>query len=261
MRMVCGMKKLACCIAALLASPVAALDLNDVVSAEVLPGWRQADGTHIAALRITLAPGWKTYWRAPGDAGIPPLIDLDGSSGIAAFQSFWPTPEVFDTAGLRSIGYHDGVVVPIQLTGDTDMTLTGEVFIGVCDDICIPAALSFSAQLPTSGTRDGAILAAMMDQPVRLDDQPTCAIAPLSDGLQVTLTLPDSLPATADVVIEAQAGIWVSEPVTWAENGVVMARSDMLAADSGPFALDRSQVRVTYLTKGAAFETFGCIGG
>ena len=261
MRMVCGMKKLACCIAALLASPVAALDLNDVVSAEVLPGWRQADGTHIAALRITLAPGWKTYWRAPGDAGIPPFIDLAGSTGIAGFQPYWPTPEVFETAGLRSIGYHDGVVVPLELTGDTDMTLSGELFIGVCDDICIPAALNFTAQLPATGSRDGAILAAMMDQPVRLEDQPTCAIAPLSDGLQVTLTLPDTLPATADVVIEAQAGIWVSEPVTWAENGAVMARSDMLAADAGPFALDRSQVRVTYLTEGAAYETNGCIGG
>ncbi|MCB1329838.1 MAG: hypothetical protein KDK28_10515, partial [Maritimibacter sp.] len=38
---------------------------------DVLPGWRQADGTHMAALRITLDEGWKTYWRAPGEAGIP----------------------------------------------------------------------------------------------------------------------------------------------------------------------------------------------
>ena len=48
------------------ATPARALD---VVSGEILPGWRHADGAHLAGLRLTLDPGWKTYWRAPGDAG------------------------------------------------------------------------------------------------------------------------------------------------------------------------------------------------
>ena len=43
--------------------------LSDVVNLSFLPGWREADGTHVAAIKFTLAPGWKTYWRAPGDGG------------------------------------------------------------------------------------------------------------------------------------------------------------------------------------------------
>ena len=47
---------------------------EDVVQIEVLPGWQTASGTQMAALRLTLAPGWKTYWRAPGEGGIPPAF-------------------------------------------------------------------------------------------------------------------------------------------------------------------------------------------
>lgn len=256
-----NMKKLLCLCATLVAPPAFALDLDSIVSAEILPGWRQPDGTHVAALRIDLAPGWKTYWRAPGDAGIPPQIDLSGSEGIRSMQSYWPTPEVFETSGLRSVGYHDSVVVPIELTGDETMLLKGEAFIGVCDDICIPAVLSFEAELTSGGTRDGAIIASLMDQPITLNDQPVCKIAPLSDGLQVTFTMPPPVPQNADVVIEAQDGIWVSDPVTWQEGGTLMARSDMLGPDAGPFALDRSQVRVTLLGAGQATEMLGCVGG
>ena len=97
---------------ALLALPSAsvALPLDKLAQVEVLPGWRAANGDHIAGLRITLAPGWKTYWRAPGDAGIPPIFSFTGSQNIQAVAPHWPVPEVFDSNGVQTIGYHDGVV-------------------------------------------------------------------------------------------------------------------------------------------------------
>ena len=51
-----------------------------VADVSILPGWRTAAGTHMTALRVKLAPGWKTYWRAPGDAGIPPRFDWTGTT-------------------------------------------------------------------------------------------------------------------------------------------------------------------------------------
>ena len=77
-------------VAALALCPQAAVagPPEDVVQIEVLPGWQTASGTQMAAIRLTLAPGWKTYWRAPGEGGIPPAFGWAGSQNIAstAFQ-------------------------------------------------------------------------------------------------------------------------------------------------------------------------------
>ena len=91
-----------------------AQSFDRVVQAEVLPGWRTENGDHMAALRITLNPGWKTYWRAPGDAGIPPLLDWSGSGNLESAEVTWPTPEVFSQNGMRSIGYTEELVLPVR---------------------------------------------------------------------------------------------------------------------------------------------------
>ena len=103
-----------------LSSAAGAADLGDIVRAELRPGWRKADGTHMTALQLTLAPGWKTYWRAPGEAGIPPSFDWSGSSNIQSVGITWPTPKVMYQSGMRSVGYSDQVVFPMQITPSED---------------------------------------------------------------------------------------------------------------------------------------------
>ena len=93
----------------------AATPPEDLVRAEILPGWQDGEGRHVAGLRLTMAPGWKTYWRAPGDAGIPPEFDWTGSHGVAGVEVRWPVPQVFDQSGMQSIGYHDEVVLPLEI--------------------------------------------------------------------------------------------------------------------------------------------------
>ncbi|MEM9552608.1 MAG: protein-disulfide reductase DsbD domain-containing protein, partial [Pseudomonadota bacterium] len=78
---------------------------RDVVQVEVLDGGETAHGTVMTALRLTLADGWKTYWRAPGDAGIPPSFNWRGSRNVGEVAITWPTPQVFNDYGMRSIGY------------------------------------------------------------------------------------------------------------------------------------------------------------
>lgn len=103
-----------------------------VASIDVLPGWQTPSGTRMVGLKITLAEGWKTYWRAPGDAGIPPQFEWTGSQNVSGASFLWPTPELFETNGAVTIGYHGTVVIPIELTGDgDDMRLSGEVDMGV----------------------------------------------------------------------------------------------------------------------------------
>ena len=69
-------------------------------------------------LEFTLAPGWKVYWRTPGEAGLPPGLILDdaGTAGIQASFS-WPMPTRFDVFGFDNFGYENSVILPVQLSG------------------------------------------------------------------------------------------------------------------------------------------------
>ena len=98
-----------------LVSYAMAQSLDDIVKAQVLPGWRAADGTHMAALHLELADGWKTYWRSPGDVGIPPRFDWRGSRNVAGVEIMWPTPRITVDHGMYTVGYSNQLVLPMQL--------------------------------------------------------------------------------------------------------------------------------------------------
>src|SRR5690606_16306285 len=127
-------------------------------------------GTHMAALRVTLASGWKTYWRAPGDAGIPAQFDWSESDNLGAVALHWPTPSVFHQNDMTSVGYHNQVVIPIELTprrSGGPIALSAQIEMGVCEDICIPVSVRVSAVLPATPTRpDARIRAALADRPM-----------------------------------------------------------------------------------------------
>lgn len=63
-----------------------------LVELEILPGWELDNGNLIVGFHFALAPGWKTYWRAPGDGGIPPLFAWSGSKNVEGIRFHWPVP-------------------------------------------------------------------------------------------------------------------------------------------------------------------------
>lgn len=255
-------------LALLLAVPAGADGVPpDLARIEVLPGWRGEGGHHMAALRLTLAPGWKTYWRAPGVAGLPPVIDLAGSTGIGAADPLWPVPDVFHFNGMRSIGYHDAVTIPLDLalTGGP-AHLAGEIEIGVCSDICVPVRLPFAADLPDAGRRDPAIAAALVDRPMTAEEagaRATCAVAPDGDGLALTvrLAMPPLGPEEAVVIESGDPSLWVTEPSAAREGPVLVATARARPRAKGPLALDRSGLRITVLGEGRAVDIHGCQAG
>lgn len=246
-------------------------DLTDgVVELELLSGWRTADGTHMAGLQITLAPGWKTYWRVPGDGGIPPRFAWDGSENLGSVDFHWPIPDVHHINGLRSIGYEDVVVVPVEvalLNAATNARMAGQVQIGVCEEICVPVTLAFDAELPSDGRRDPAIIASLIDQPKSASDagvtEVSCNILPSDDGLEVTasLTMPPLGPIEEVVIETADQQVWVSEPDMRREGGTLYATSDMIHVDGGSFALSRSDMRITVFAGNQAVDIQGCAAG
>lgn len=96
-----------------------------------------------AGLEIRLDPGWKTYWRYPGDSGVPPTLDFSGSENVKSVTALWPAPERFsDGAGGRSIGYLGDVVLPLRIVPkDAAKVSSLRVKLGyaICGSLCVPA--------------------------------------------------------------------------------------------------------------------------
>lgn len=248
---------------------VPAEDMTGLSKVELRPGWRMDDGSHMAALHIVLEPGWKTYWRAPGDVGIPPQFTWKSAENIDGIATNWPTPEVFFEQGMRSVGYIQEVVVPLHMSaedGAADIHLAGEMQIGICKDVCIPATLSFDATLPPSPTRpDPTIAAALTDRPYTASEagvaSVTCRINAGVDGelvLHTTIDMP-SAGGTEYVVVEAgNPYVWVAEPDSHRDAQGLHASTRLMHVDGNSFALNRSDLRFTVIGSSHAVDIQGC---
>ncbi len=244
---------------------------DEIVKIDVLPGWRDAKGHHVAALRIRLADGWKTYWRAPGEAGIPPSLNWQGSDNLAAVQFHWPVPEVFHTSGMQTIGYAHELVLPMTLaprTAGQPISLTGNVNLGVCLDVCMPMAATISVELPAQGGGSKApIRQALRQRPDTAEEaglrRAVCEVEPTKNGLRVTvkLDMPQLGPNEVVVVETADPSVWVSARAATRQGGALTTVADLVPSSGKPFMLNRSDLRMTVLAAGRGVDIRGCTGG
>ncbi|KJB93919.1 copper-resistance protein [Skermanella aerolata KACC 11604] len=102
-------------------------------------------------LHLKMKPGWKTYWRSPGDAGLPPQVSWDGSGNLAGTDFRWPAPHRFTLFGIETFGYDGEVVFPITARpaqAGQPLDLKASVDLLVCSDICVPQHLDLTLQVP-----------------------------------------------------------------------------------------------------------------
>ncbi len=117
-----------------------------------------------AGIEIKLQPGWHTYWRYPGDAGVPPRFDFAGSDNLKSAKVLYPAPRVHSDSGGQSLGYENAVIFPVQVTpkqAGKPVTLKLKIEYAVCEKLCVPA--EGKAELTVSqspSTQDGALIAA-----------------------------------------------------------------------------------------------------
>lgn len=221
------------------------------VAAELLPGWRIDGGRHMAALRLDLPAGWKTYWRTPGEAGVPLVTDWAGSPGVTSAHVHWPAPSEFSSYGMRFLGYEGEVVLPVELgVRGARPALDVTVGFGVCREICIPMAVRLRADLPARGARDPAIAAALARVPARRSGIATCAAGP-GGALDVRVGVP-SLGAGESLALEAP-GAKLGAPDLRREGASLLARVPVL----GGF-VSRAEIRVTAFGPAGAVEQMGC---
>lgn len=146
----------ACVAAAVLACPRAAFALESA--------WVEASHSRVrlvadsagegprAGVEIMLEKDWKTYWRYPGDSGVPPHFDWTGSENLAAAKVRWPAPRLFkDESGMKSIGYHGRVVFPIAIEPadpGLPVKLRLKMDFAVCEKLCVPAGAEMTLEIP-----------------------------------------------------------------------------------------------------------------
>ena len=169
------------------------------------------DGTIRGALSIDLKDGWKTYWKDPGDAGIPPQIDTAPSTNISGATIGFPAPERFETGDMHWAGYKGPVDLPVTFkVGDPALyaAIDIDVFLGVCEEICIPvqARLSVTPDPQGSSSVDMARVEAAF---ARLPDAATQDFAVTNfqvsdDRIVASASLPKDAGAAALFVVTPQ---------------------------------------------------------
>ncbi len=190
-------------------------------------------GAFVAGVEIVMPPGWKTYWRSPGEAGgVPPEFDWTASRNLAEANVLYPAPEKFAGEEGATFGYHDRVVFPVQARAvepDKPVELKLALRYGICKDICIPAEAELALVLSPgleAGLPDGLAAAlgrvprtlpeARPDDPVLLESRLEAA------GQERRLVIRARFPGggkDAEAFLEGPGGAFLPPPERIAEAG------------------------------------------
>lgn len=129
----------------------------------LVSGTISRDGTKVpyAGVQLRMDPGWKTYWRNPGDSGVPPTFDWSGSKNLKSAEVLYPAPHRFADAAGTAIGYGDEVVFPVGITPEREgepVELVLNFEYGLCKDLCIPNAVELDLAVPPALGKGDALL-------------------------------------------------------------------------------------------------------
>ncbi|HKU07485.1 MAG TPA: protein-disulfide reductase DsbD domain-containing protein [Bradyrhizobium sp.] len=175
---------------------------RDAHSAVRLLAGSRSGGVLLGGIAIQLEPGWKTYWRTPGDSGVPPRFDFSKSDNVDAVTVLWPAPMKFDDgAGGYSLGYKKQVVLPLRIVAknnDKPVTLRAQISYAVCDKLCIPVEASSELTFASvASTEDGNLAAALdtVPKPANVGDSTPVTIRDVrregAKGVLVDVSAPD----------------------------------------------------------------------
>jgi DsbC/DsbD-like thiol-disulfide interchange protein len=170
----------------------------------------------LGGIAFQLETGWHTYWRYPGDSGVPPRFDFSKSENVEAVTILWPAPKKFeDGAGGHSLGYVKQLVLPLRVVAKDagkPVTLRAAISYAVCEKLCIPveanAELAFTS---VASTEDGALKAALdtVPKPATISDPNPLTIRDLKrDGKNVLVDVvaPDN--GDANLFVEGPTPEW-----------------------------------------------------
>jgi DsbC/DsbD-like thiol-disulfide interchange protein len=242
------------------------------VEVSFLPGRVESDGARMAGLVLDVAQDWKTYWRNPGMAGIPPQFDWSGSRNLGSVEVMWPRPQFFDSFGLTTLGYSGQVVFPVRLEPEQagqPMEIDLNLALGVCRNICVLEETGVQALIDPDGPETGSAVVAMAEQSVPRSGadqgmtEATCRISGAGKKRQFDAVLDFAQPLQNPVVIlEGPDLTWFTEvettidPTSQPGNRLLVGAALSLLDET--MWINRSQVRMTVLAGDFAADIQGC---
>lgn len=217
----------------------------------------QQAGALLAGIRMEMKDGWHTYWRMPGDSGIPPTFDWSGSENVAAVELLWPAPERFDAKGDDTIGYTREIVWPVLVRAADParpVSLKLAMSYGVCSNICVPGEANLALDLPgkSAPETDRLIrryLARVPASPADAKSVSAKFTAGAKPLLEVRLSNPHEVPA---LIVEGPSGVWFGRP-TATRKGEVVAYSVPVELNPGK-TLKGAEVTLTFAGPATAIE-------
>ena len=186
-------------------------------------------------LEFRLAPGWKIYWRTPGEAGLPPTLDLQMANG-APLQSQieWPVPKRFNAFGFDNFGYADAVILPVAVRGydrGAALQIRGQIEALVCSDICVPLAGALRLDLadgPAEPSSMAMVIAQFAAKVPRIDALSPIKIATAwQSGSQLKIGFAATSQPVTEVFVEGPAGIAFKQPVFANNIAVINVEGDL----------------------------------
>ena len=226
-------------------------------------------------LEFHMQPGWKIYWRSPGDAGIPPRPNWDGSDNLKSAKVLWPVPERFSVLGLETLGYKKEVVFPVDavpMEPGKPVMVKAVIPYLTCDDICIPYTANLNLTLPAGAAApsefahlisryvatvpgDGARHGLMLADAAALSPGDTA-----KGEMQISVRAKSETPFSApDIFLEGPEVLAYSKPhVTFSDNGRE-ARLDVTVygvkdLNGGPQQLAKETLTATLVDGGRSAE-------
>jgi DsbC/DsbD-like thiol-disulfide interchange protein len=227
-----------------------------------------AQGWAYAGVQVQLSKGWKTYWRSPGDTGMPPSFDWSGSSNLDKAEVLFPAPNLYKDAYSVAIGYKSEVVLPVRISAK-DPSKPVEVKLrfgyGLCEQICVPGEADLKLVLQPRQTGFTDLLSRYQQKvpvPVERLGQTANGYAIRQIDLQldgpkphidIEAQLPPGSPAP-QLFAEASNGYYMPQPTQLdVQTGLAHYRIDLTHADP-PQQLKGQKLALTLAGKNGGIE-------
>lgn len=229
------MKRIAFPVIALVfaASPVQAaetqsMSMSDTASVRLITsGQKQAGGTMWAGIDIEMPADTNTYWRVPGETGVPLVMDWTQSRNVSDAEIIWPMPRRVVKAGYTDYVYEGNTLFPVKLTmADADAVWHAHLMLGICNEICIPVSVDLEITLDAE-QKDMAsqirIQQALAETPLEEDADNVFAAPPEFDTLTNLMTIRLKSPLrdpTSSIIATTDPSLVFAQPLSFPDNSL-----------------------------------------
>ncbi|MDG2458554.1 MAG: protein-disulfide reductase DsbD family protein, partial [Alphaproteobacteria bacterium] len=222
--------------------------------------YEQEPSKILLGLKVTLSPKWKIYWRNPGDAGLPPEINIQSTNNIKSADLLFPSPKRFNFYDIETFGYDEEVIFPLIIKPlDNYNSLSGilELNAQVCSEICVPVNHKFNLSNINYSNNISSSLEEILlydsTVPKLLKNNQLKLMSTVVENNKLKLNFLNNLKIKpTDIIVEDIEGNIYQKPIYSSRNKTleIIIDINMINAD-----FLKKYIKLTFLTNDISYET------